>query len=396
MSLAADRKGIAFFERGSWYHRFKLLLEDGTTKYSKKGGFKTVKEAEQSYRKYEAEYKKAYRAYHAASIRDLDLKEYLVFWLDGIYRARVENTTYMLASYVLYDLLFPNMEHGIKLRHMNVEYLDSLLEKASKSCGSAGNKCRELLNIAMKDAAAEGFINRNPVPDTKPYKRKKPKIAVLGKEKMKLFLEKASGNNWYLEILLGLFMGLRKGEISGLKFSDVDVENRTLRIERQVTANPYVEKGASKTVKYGLVEKEPKTRNSCRVLRVPEAIMDEILKRKRQNDLKKEQFGEKYMNHDYLSCAENGAPHSASALNNALTKLCSRNGFPHLTVNSLRHMYATILTEQGVPLVKVSALLGHSSVHTTFEYYCEVMDENEKIIGFMNDSFVPGGGDEDI
>ena len=181
-----------------------------------------------------------------------------------------------------------------------------------------------------------------------------------------------------------------------MKFSDVDVENRTLRIERQVTANPYVEKGASKTVKYGLVEKEPKTRNSYRVLRVPEAIMDEILKRKRQNDLKKEQFGEKYMDHDYLSCAENGAPHSASALNNALTKLCSRNGFPHLTVHSLRHMYATILTEQGVPLVKVSALLGHSSVHTTFEYYCEVMDENEKIIGFMNDLFVPGGGNENV
>jgi site-specific recombinase XerD len=59
-------------------------------------------------------------------------------------------------------------------------------------------------------------------------------------------------------------------------------------------------------------------------------------------------------------------------------------------------MYATILTEQGVPLVKVSALLGHSSVHTTFEYYCEVMDENEKIIGFMNDAFVPEGGDEDV
>ena len=205
----ADRKGAVFFERGSWYHRFKLFQEDGTTKYSKKGGFKTAKEAEQSYRKYEAEYKKAYRAYHAASIKNLDLKEYLVFWMDEIYRARVENTTYMLASYVLYDLLFPNMEHGIRLRHMNAEYLDSLLEKASRSCASAGNKCRELLNAAMKDAAAEGFIHRNPVPDTKPYKRKKPKIVVLSKEKMKLFLEKASDSNWYLEILLGLFMGLR-------------------------------------------------------------------------------------------------------------------------------------------------------------------------------------------
>ena len=255
----ADKKGIAFYERGSWCHRFKLLQEDGTTKYSKKGGFKTAKEAEKSCRKYETEYKKAYRAYHAASIRNLDLKEYLFFWLDEIYRARIENTTYMLASYVLYDLLFPNMEYGVKLRHINVEYLDSLLEKASKSCGSAGNKCRELLNIAMKDAAAEGFIHRNPVPDTKPYKRKRPKIVVLGKEKMKLFLEKASESNWYLEILLGLFVGLRKGEISGLKFSDIDVENRTLRIGRQVTANPYVEKGNSKIVKYRLAEKEPKT-----------------------------------------------------------------------------------------------------------------------------------------
>ena len=54
-------------------------------------------------------------------------------------------------------------------------------------------------------------------------------------------------------------------------------------------------------------------------------------------------------------------------------------------------MYASILTEQGVPLVKVSALLGHSSVSTTFEYYCEVMDEAEKIRSFLNNNFVPEG-----
>ena len=52
-------------------------------------------------------------------------------------------------------------------------------------------------------------------------------------------------------------------------------------------------------------------------------------------------------------------------------------------------MYATILIEMNVPLVKISALLGHSSVHTTFEYYCEVMDENENILAFMNNAFVP-------
>lgn len=388
----ADKKGITFFEAGSWYHRVKLLQEDGTTKYSKRGGFQTEREAEQSYRKFDEEYKKAYRAYHAVSSTDFDLKDYLIYWLEEIYSQRVESTSHMLAAYVLYDLIFPNMNQGIKLRYVNAEYLDALLAATAKACESAGNKSRELLNIALKDAVTQGCIHVNPVPDTRPYKRKKPKIVVLSKEKLRFFLEKALESNWYLEILLGLFMGLRKGEILGLKFNDFDVDNRMVRISRQLTFNPIIPRGQNKASKYQFTEKQPKTPNSNRTLKVPEAIMDEVMKRKKQNDLRKEQLGELYTDNDYLSCTENGAPHSTSALNIALSKICGRNGLPHLTVHSLRHMYATILMEQGVPIVKVSALLGHSSIHTTFEYYCEVMDEQERILNFMNDSFVPEGG----
>ena len=72
-----------------------------------------------------------------------------------------------------------------------------------------------------------------------------------------------------------------------------------------------------------------------------------------------------------------------SALNSALTGICSKNGLPHITVHGL------ILIEMGVPLIKISALLGHGCVHTTFEYYCDVMDENENILAFMNQAFVP-------
>ena len=56
-------------------------------------------------------------------------------------------------------------------------------------------------------------------------------------------------------------------------------------------------------------------------------------------------------------------------MNQALTKLCERNGLPVITVHGLRHMFATILIERGVPLVKISGLLGHNSIHTTYEYY---------------------------
>lgn len=389
--MATKKQGTAFYEAGSWYHRMKTLQEDGSTKYSKKGGFATAEEAEKSYRKCEEEYARAYRNYHATASTDFGLKDYLVYWLEEIYTPRIENTTRMLASYVLYDLILPNMNQGIKLRYISVEYLDALLKEVSKACESAGNKSRELLNLALKDAVVQGYIQNNPVPSTKPYKRKKPTVIVLNKEEIRLFLEKAFENNWYLEILLGLFMGLRKGEIAGLKYGDFDLSRNTVTISRQITSNPIVPKGQGKISQYQIIEKPPKTPNSHRTLRVPEEIMEEVMIRKAQNDFRKERLGDAYIDKGYLSCSENGLPHAASSFNMALTKLCRRCGLPHLTVHSLRHMYASILTEQGVPLIKVSALLGHSSLNTTFEYYCEVMDETENIRSFLNNNFLPEG-----
>lgn len=389
--MTEKKKTVAFFEAGSWYHRVKILQEDGTTKYSKKGGFATPEEAEKSYRRSEEEFSKAYRNYHASASSDFDLKDYLIYWLEEIYSPRIENTTRMLASYVLYNLILPNLSRGVKLRYISVEYLDALLLKTSKICESAGNKSRELLNLALKDAVVQGYISNNPVPATKPYKRKKVNITVLNKDEIRLFLKEASENNWYLEILLGLFLGLRKGEIAGLKYGDFDLSKKTVTISRQITSNPIIFKGQAKISEYQVIEKPPKTPNSYRTLRVPAVVMDEVVKRNRQNALRKARLGEAYIDGDYLSCSENGLPHATSSFNMALTKLCRRAGLPHLTVHSLRHMYASILTEQGVPLIKVSALLGHSSLNTTFEYYCEVMDETERIRGFLNNSFLPEG-----
>lgn len=387
--MASNHKSVAFYEAGSWYHRIKILKADGTTGYSKKGGFASAEEAEKSYRYCEEEFARAYRNYHAATSTDFELREYLIYWLEEIYTPRIENTTKMLAAYTLYDLILPNMSQGIKLRYLSVEYLDTLLDKVSKVCEFAGNKGRELLNIALKDAVVQGYITHNPVPSTKPYKRKKARVTVLNKEELRVFLEKASENHWYLEILLGLFMGLRKGEIAGLKYADFNLSQKTLTISRQITSNPIVPKGQGKIAEYQVIEKPPKTPNSFRTLKVPDAIMEEVIARKAQNDFRKEQMGDAYIDQDYVSCSENGLPHSTASFNTALTKLCRRAGLPHLTVHSLRHMYASILTEQGVPLIKVSALLGHSSLNTTFEYYCEVMDETEKIRGFLNNQFTP-------
>lgn len=78
-----------------------------------------------------------------------------------------------------------------------------------------------------------------------------------------------------------------------------------------------------------------------------------------------------------------------SAFNIALNKLCKKASLPPITVHGLRHMYATILIENGASLSKISALLGHSSINTTFEYYCDISDESNNIKAFMDNTFIP-------
>ena len=384
-----EKKSVAFFERGSWYHRTKTLKEDGTVKYGKKGGFESEQDAVKAYKLAEKEFKQQQRkaVMTGKNRQEVMLKDYLIYWYEEVFSQRIKNTTKMIGAYVLYDLVFPNMEQDIKLRYVSVEYMDALLEKVSHSCASAGNTCRTYLNIAFKDAVIEGYIPRNPIPDTKAYKRKAPKVTIYSKDKLKIFLKAASKDEWYLEYLLGVFCGLRKGEILGLKFSDFDFEQHTVSVKRQLGANPVMEERCSKIASYSVIEKDPKTFNSVRTLRIPQVIETEVLRRKNKIDEDRAALMDGYEDNDYISCQPNGRPHNMSSMNIALTKLCNRNGLPKITVHSLRHMFATILIEQGIPLVKISALLGHSSVNTTFEYYCDVMDENENIINFLNEKY---------
>lgn len=96
---------------------------------------------------------------------------------------------------------------------------------------------------------------------------------------------------------------------------------------------------------------------------------------------------ENYTDKDYISCQDNGFPYGETLLNKYIENQCKKNSIPKITVHGLRHLYATILIEQGVPIPKISDLLGHSSVHTTFDFYLDVISEREKITAFMNNTF---------
>ncbi len=389
-------KSIAFYERGSWYHRTKELQEDYKVKYGKKGGFKTQEEAEESYNKCNEQFIKDLTANHLMIDKEVMLADYLIYWFEYVFREEQDNRNYEIGvAYVIYNFIVPLLKQNdgranIKLKLANTDYFNSILKELSKMTKSAGNKCREVLNNAMKDAYNNNYITNNPIENAEKYYREKPKIKILNEKELKKLLKNVQNSNWYLEILLGLFCGLRKGEIMGLRFSDFDLDNQIVRINRQLVNDASIadnpEATRVKVDKYELTEKPPK-KNSYRTLKIPKVILKEVKRRKRKQEECKELYKE-FIDYDYISFQEKtGLPHIPNSFNKYLYNTCPKLGISNISVHGLRHTFATILIEQGVPIIKISALLGHANPHTTFEIYCDVMEEKERILAFINNTF---------
>lgn len=389
-------KSVAFYERGSWYHRTKELQEDYKVKYGKKGGFKTQEEAEESYRKQNEQFIKELTANHLMIDKEVMLSDYLIYWFEYVFREEQDNKNYEIGvAYVIYNFIIPLLKQddgsaNIKLKLANTDYFNSVLKELSKMTKSAGNKCREVLNNAMKDAFSNNYINNNPIENTEKYYREKPKIKILSEDELKKLLKNAKNTNWYLETLLGVFCGLRKGEIMGLKFPDFDLDNQIMRINRQLVNDASIadnpEATRVKVDKYELIEKPPK-KNSYRTLKIPKIVVEEVKRRKRKQEECKKTYKD-FIDYNYISFQEKtGLPHIPNSFNSFLYKLCPKIGISNISVHGLRHTFATILIEQGIPIIKISALLGHANPHTTFEIYCDVMEEKERILAFMNNTF---------
>jgi|SRR5690554_2127522 len=389
--MTMDNKNV-FYSGTSWYHRTKTLLPDGTTKYARKGGFKTTEEAEASYYLYASKFDEDKKLLDEKNKgisffnKEIMFSDYLKYWVSEVFKNRVQSTTYMQLSYIVYNLIIPNIKYDVKLKLISENYINELLETIYPITKSAASESRKALFLALKDAQDDKYILNNPVINSKKYHYKRRNITLLNDDELKKLLLIARSGNWYLEILLALFCGLRKGEILGLKFSDFDYEKKIVTINRQIVNKYKLKKDEFKIINAERIESSPKSETSIRTMSVPDIILNEVKIREGINESICLQ--NHVVNNGYVSIQKNGMPSSQSAMNTYLNRTCKRNGIRRISVHGLRHMFATLLIENNVSLAKISALLGHSSVHTTFEYYTDVMNEKNKINNFMNNMYV--------
>lgn len=165
---------------------------------------------------------------------------------------------------------------------------------------------------------------------------------------------------------LMIYSGFRRGEMLGLEWKDVDFENNIISVRR--TSNY--------TAKKGVYTDTTKTRKSQRTLKFPQEIMDMLKEYKTEQDEQALKCGDKWVETDRLYTKWNGEPMQNGTPYFWLGEFCEKHDLPFYGLHSFRHLFASLLVNQGVDIVTVSGALGHSTVSTTSNIYCHMLEES--------------------
>lgn len=162
-----------------------------------------------------------------------------------------------------------------------------------------------------------------------------------------------------------IYSGCRRGELLGLEWRDVDFANCLISIRRTSCYTP----------DRGTYTDTTKTEQSKRTLKLPQEVMD-ILCELREFQLRQADiFGDKWVESGRLFTKENGEPQHPNTSYHWLEKFCARNGLSFYGLHSFRHLFASLLVSNGVDIVTVSGVLGHSAVSTTSNIYCHMLED---------------------
>ncbi len=164
-------------------------------------------------------------------------------------------------------------------------------------------------------------------------------------------------------IQLLLFTGMRRGELCGLQWEDIDYEHNLINVRRNVLY----------TEETGIYEDTPKTKSSVRGIKVSDYVINLLKEYAEWQDNQCELLGDKWEDSCKIFTNDFGAQIHPSSLSKWFSTFNKRNGLKQVPLHSLRHTSATLLIMSGVPVNVVSKRLGHNNSATTTTIYTHVL-----------------------
>ena len=225
-----------------------------------------------------------------------------------------------------------------------------------------------MLHSAFERAVKERLIPRNPTEDCIAPKIQKFEMQILQPEHIKEYLNAANARGLLPMFYLELVSGLRKGELTALLWSDLDIQNRTISVSKQ----------ASWDTEHQLILSRPKTGNSIREVSIPQDAVE----------LLKQEHAKHPDNPWMFPSGRTGEMYHPDSVVNLHKKILKDAGLEHIRFHDLRHTFATLALQNGVDVKTVSSMLGHYDAGFTLRTYTHVTRQMqqkaaEKIGNFM-------------
>ncbi len=299
---------------------------------------------------------------------NLTVSEYLDRWLSDAVRGTVRESTYSRDKYLVTNHVKPSIGR-VKLKNVTALHLQGLYRDRLDSglSGSTVQKIHHVLHKALGQAVRWSLIPRNAADDVKAPTPSTKEMHPLSAHEARKLLEAARGDRLEALYVLAIHTGMRRGELLGLKWKDVDLDNSTVRVRRTLTRG---ENGRG-----WIVGANTKSGKGRRVRLTPRAV--EALKSHRAKQAEEKlKAGGLYSDQGLVFAGESGGFINPSNLRQrSYTPLLERAGLgdQQITFHDLRHTCASLLFQKNIHPKFVQELLGHASVAITLDTYSHML-----------------------
>lgn len=298
-------------------------------------------------------------------IENMPLGKYLDYWLENYAKTNTTPKTFAEYKKMIETHIKPSlgqiMLNDIKALHLQNYYSDKLKVLSAQTV----THHHRVLSKAFNDAIDWEFITNSPTRGAKPPKPDKPEMSTLSAEQLNVLSNVAKEKTpiYFPIICSASHTGMRKSELVGLSWENVDFKTKKFYIRQTIT---------EVNGKY-IFNKKPKNEKP-RGVRLTKKLLKLMGSLKEEHDYRKNILGDTYNPHNLVFCNSVGNIMASSQISRALKRALNAANLPDIRFHDLRHSHATILLKENVNPKIVSERLGHSSIQITLDLYSHVTD----------------------
>ncbi|MBP2657175.1 MAG: Phage integrase [Firmicutes bacterium] len=308
------------------------------------------------------------------SDRKITIGEWLDTWLITYSKPNVRIATWESYETMVRVHIKPSIGN-IPLQDLRPEHLQKLYNNKLKSGRIKGGGLspktvgyiHTVLHMALKQATREQLVIRNVAELVNKPKQKKHEITPLTLDELKGFLNAVVEHRFFVPFLLECHTGLRRGELLGLRWQDIDFKQNTLTVKQALIRT-----------RQGLLMSEPKTQKSRRTIPLSDEVMATLKSHKAKQSQVKLLAGKAYENADLVFCNELGHPIDPRNFTKQFARILTNANLPVVRFHDMRHSHATMLLMLNEHPKVVQERLGHSTIAMTLDTYSHILPGMQK------------------